>query len=75
MTLRQRLRNSEPENAMAIIQNLDPLEITPFELKALLLIQRCRRSDSLAFLGLEADWWIKDNLKILKERFVKKEGI
>lgn len=75
MTLRQRLKNSDPEDAMAIIQDLDPLKITPFELKALLLIQKCRKSDVLSFLALEAKWWINDNLTILKKRFVKKEVI
>ena len=75
MTLRQKLKVSSPENAMIVIQDLDPLTITPFELKALLLIQKTRKKDPLAFLGLEAKWWIQDNLKILKKRFVKKEVI
>lgn len=74
MTLRQRLKTAEPEDATAIIQNLEPLEITPFEMKALLLISKSRKTDPLAFLGLEAKWWIQDNLPILKKRFVRKQS-
>jgi len=72
MKLRQKLKNSD--DPTKIIWSLNPLTITPFELKALLLIQKSRASDSLAFLGLEAKWWINDNLKILKKRFIKKDN-
>ena len=74
MNLRQKLKTSNPENAMIVIQDLDPLTISPFDLKALMLIQKTRKRDPLAFLGLEAKWWIEDNLVMLKKRFVKKDN-
>ena len=71
MNLRRRLKESK--NPIDIIWGLKPLEISPFDLKALLLISKARKSDCLSFLALEVKWWIKDNMTILKKRFVKKE--
>jgi len=73
MTLRHQLKTSAPEDAVAIIQELDPLLCSPYDLKALLLIQKARKSDPLAYLALEAKWWIDKHLTMLKKRFVKKE--
>lgn len=67
--IRQRLKGSNPEDAMVIIQDLDPLEISPSDLKSLMLIPENRKRDPLAFLGLEAKWWIEENLATLKKRF------
>ena len=76
MELRQRLLKemSNPELQASIIWDLRPLEITPFDMKALLLISRARKSDRLSHLALEAKWWMQDNFALLKKRFVKKEG-
>lgn len=71
MTLRHELKTAD--DATKILWDLDPLTISPFALKTLLLICKARRSDPLAFLALEAKWWIGVHSVLLKKRFVKKE--
>lgn len=71
MKLRQELKTAD--DATKILWDLDPLVISPFDLKTLLLICKARKSDPLGFLALEARWWIGIHAVLLKKRFVKKE--
>ena len=73
MKLRQRLlkEQSNPELQSSIIWDLKPLEITPFDMKALLLISKGRRNDRLAHLGMEAKWWTQEHRVLLRKRFVR----
>ncbi len=71
MKLRQQLKTAD--NPTKVLWDLDPLVISAFDLKTLLLICKARRSDPLAFLALEAKLWIGIHAVLLKKRFVKKE--
>lgn len=71
MTIRQKLikvtkKNGDP---FEIIWNLDPKTCSEKDVRNLLNIRKAKPSDPLAHLGLEADLWLRTNLKILKERF------
>jgi len=70
--IRTELKVAKPEEAMNIIHSQKPLEITPENLKRLLLIKKSRPADGLSYLSLEVDYWINDNLAILKKRFSRR---
>ena len=69
MTLRQKLETSI--NPIEIIWGINPWTCTEKDVETLLRIRKCKNSDRLAFLKLEASWWIQDNLAVLKRRFIK----
>ena len=68
MALRQRLMDDQ-EHGSEIINSLIPENISARDLLTLTKIRKMNPRDPLAFLGLEAEWWLKDNLSILKDRF------
>ena len=68
MTLRQKLLKSD--DPIDIICELNPKNCSSQDVIALINIRKCRKRDPLNFLALEAKWWLRDNLKILKGRFI-----
>jgi len=72
MKLRQQLKTAD--DPTKVLWNLDPLFISAFDLKALLLICKARKSDPLGFLALEARWWIGIHAVLLKKRFLKRRN-
>lgn len=72
MSLRQNLIKAtatNPGDSFDIIWNLDPNKCSAVDVIALLNIRKTRPQDTLAYLALEADSWIRENMKILKARF------
>ena len=70
MNLRQRLkRANEPYR---LIWELDPNTCSAKDIKTLLGIKKARLNDPLSYLGLEAKWWLQENVVILKKRFTHK---
>ena len=71
MRLRQKLLKEQenPYRQFEIIADLNPHDCSLQEVKTLLLIKKSRPSDRLAHLAMEAEWWLKNHFKILKERF------
>ena len=69
MTLRQRLKTSS--DPIEVIWKLSPGTCTEKDVETLLRIRKCKNSDALVFLKLEATWWIRENLAVLKKRFIQ----
>ena len=72
MGIQQRLNKAnliDPNDCFDIIGDLNPHLCSQEDVTTLLRIRKIRPNDKLAFLGLEADAWLRKNLKILKKRF------
>lgn len=72
MRLRQRLNKAtlaDPNDCFDIIWDLSSSDCIPEDVTTLMRIRKARASDKLAFLGLEADSWLRENIKVLRKRF------
>ena len=76
LTLRKKLIIATAKNSdesFEIIWNLDPNKCPVVDLIALLNIRKAKPQDTLAYLALEADEWLREHMKILKTRFNGKD--